>query len=162
MHIIIMPPHIIMQGMPFVIMLIIFMQASLKASIGMPDIGIILHIMLPSAPISQVIEHAIIGIIGIMPPIIGMGMGIGMFGIIMLGIIMFGIIMPGIIMLPIMGIGAALIGLSRSQRLAPNEPFRAQAGQTPDGQRDGPASGAAQARTAPPVLFRPRYWTPRE
>jgi len=84
MHIIIMPPQAIMQGMPMFIMAIMRSQASVKAGIAMPPIGIILQTM-PSAVISQVMLAIIIGIIicGIMPGIIP-------------GIIICGI-MPGII-----------------------------------------------------------------
>jgi hypothetical protein len=121
---IIMPPHIIMQGMPPAIMLIIRWQASLNASVGMPSIGITLHIILPSAPISQDIRHIIIGImpimggimLGIIPPIMG--------GIIMLGIIMppimLGIIPPiiGDIMFGIIpGIGMFIAALISSLRV---------------------------------------------
>jgi len=59
---IIMPPHIIMQGMPLAIMPIIRWQASLNASAGAPSIGIILQVIVPSAPISQDMRHIIIGI----------------------------------------------------------------------------------------------------
>jgi hypothetical protein len=129
MHIIIVLPHIIMHGMPMLIIFIMDSQRSRIMSMVMPSMGIILQIM-PSLPISMVIRHIIVimpgivfmlgampimlGIIGIMPGIIMPIMFGIMLGImpIMLGImpIMFGImpimlgiigIMPGIIM-PIM------------------------------------------------------------
>ena len=84
--IIIIPPHIITQGMPMPIMSIIRSHISLQASMLMPSAGIILHIM-PSLVISQVIF------------IMGIGMGI----IIMPGM-PIGDIMPGIGIMPIMGI----------------------------------------------------------
>ncbi|MBV8455113.1 MAG: hypothetical protein JO122_00680 [Acetobacteraceae bacterium] len=118
----IMPPHIIMHGMPPAIMPIIRWQASLNASAGMPSSGIILQLIVPSVPISQDMRHIIIGImpicgimlikLGIMLAIIG-GIMLIMLGImlaIMGGImpIMLGI-MPGIIMLGIGMFIAALI-----------------------------------------------------
>ncbi len=116
MHIIIMPPQAIMQGMPMAIMAIMRSQASVNAGMAMPPIGIILQTM-PSAVISQVMLAIIIGIIIIC--------GIIMLGImpgIILGIIMFGI-MPGIIicgiMLGIIGIAVAVFmgsGLFGSMR----------------------------------------------
>ena len=97
MHpIIIMPPHIIIIGMAFIIA-IIFVQHSMNISLDMPSIGIMVQVM-PSGVIAAVILHIIImarhhghhpalpGIpigIGIMPPIIGIcaGMAIGIIGI---------------------------------------------------------------------------------
>jgi hypothetical protein len=91
----IMPPHIIMQGMPISIIRIMFSQHIRNMSSDMPSIGIMLQVMEPSAAISQDMRHIMPGII---PPI---GMGDIMFGIIPP-------IMPGII-LPIMGIAAVLV-----------------------------------------------------
>ena len=124
MHIIIMPPQHIMQGMPAFIMPIMRSHISVKAAMVMPPIGIILHIM-PSAVISQVIDAIIIGI-GIMPPIIGFIMPPIICGImppIIIGFIIppiimgfiIGFIMPGIIcgiMAPIMGMAAAVFMVS--------------------------------------------------
>ena len=98
MHIIIgMPLHIIMHGIPICIICIIISQRCFIISICEASIGIILHIM-PSLVISTVMRHImgiiicmpipiimgfiipiIIGFIipGIIPPIIGMGIGIG-------------------------------------------------------------------------------------
>jgi hypothetical protein len=89
-HIVIMPQHIII-GMPAVIIAIIRSQHCLNISADMPSIGFISQVM-PSAVILQVIVAIIMGIIpfiigmaigiipfiiGIMPPIIGMGIVIG-------------------------------------------------------------------------------------
>ena len=105
MHIIIMPPQAIMQGMPMAIIAIMRSQASVNAGMVMPPTGIILHIM-PSAVISQVMVAIIIGII-----ICCIICGIIMPGIIICGIIM-PFIIPGIIicgiMLPIIGMAAAV------------------------------------------------------
>jgi len=105
MHIIIMPPQAIMQGMPMAIIAIMRSQASVNAGRVMPPTGIILHIM-PSAVISQVMVAIIIGII-----ICCIICGIIMPGIIICGIIM-PFIIPGIIicgiMLPIIGMAAAV------------------------------------------------------
>jgi len=62
------PPHIIIIGMPAVIMATIFSQHSLNISIGMPSIGITVQVMAPSDMV-QAILVIITGII--MPPIIG-------------------------------------------------------------------------------------------
>ncbi len=94
----IMPPHIIMQGMPISIILIMFSQHILNMSADMPSIGIMVQVMEPSAAMSQDMRHIMPGIIppicigDIMPPIIGIIPPIGIWGI-----------MPGIIP-PIMGI----------------------------------------------------------
>src|ERR1700694_1117922 len=99
-HIIGMPGHIIMQGMPMFIMAIMRSQQSLIMSIDMPSIGFMVQ-TIPAGVISHVLWHIIIGLdMPIMPPIIGIGIGMPiMFPII--GIIPG--IMPGIIgiMLPI-------------------------------------------------------------
>ncbi|NEI71659.1 hypothetical protein GR212_18920 [Rhizobium lusitanum] len=84
---IIMLPHIIIIGMPFDIMDIMRLQASMNMSLSMPSIGIISQTM-PLAVILQVILPIIICIMGIiigfiigiwpimgMPPIIGFIMG---------------------------------------------------------------------------------------
>jgi hypothetical protein len=102
-----MPPHIIMQGIPFCMHDIIVCMRSFMESIIAGSIGIILQTM-PSLVISMVHLH----IIGIMPmPIIGImpiiGMPMPMFiimgFIIIIGFIIIGfIIMLGIPM-PIMG-----------------------------------------------------------
>jgi hypothetical protein len=75
----IMPPHIIMQGMPISIILIMFSQHILNMSADMPSIGIMVQVMEPSAAMSQDVRHIMPGIIppicmgdimfGIMPPI---------------------------------------------------------------------------------------------
>jgi hypothetical protein len=107
-HIIGMPGHIIMLGMPMFIMAIMRSQQSLITSIDMPSIGFMVQ-TIPAGVISHVIWHIIIGIdMPIMPPIIGIGMPI-MFPII--GIIP-GII-PGIIgiMLPIWFTGICMAGI---------------------------------------------------
>lgn len=77
---IIMPPHIIIIGMPPFIMVIMRLQHSMNMTLSMPSIGFISHVM-PASVIVQVIMPIIIGIgigiiIGIppimfMPPIIG-------------------------------------------------------------------------------------------
>jgi hypothetical protein len=85
-HIVI-PPHVIIIGMPMFIMAIIRWQHSMNMSFMESSMGIISHFM-PVGVMVQVILHIIIAI-GIMEPIIGIG------------------IMPFIIgiMEPIMGIG---------------------------------------------------------
>jgi len=109
MHIIVMPPHIIIIGMPAFIVAIMRSQHSMNMSFIESFMGIISHFM-PVGVMVQVILHIIIaiGMVGIMP-IIGMFMGIfiGMF---------MGIMPPmmgnGIgIMFPIMGmfIGIGII-----------------------------------------------------
>jgi hypothetical protein len=100
----IMPPHIIMQGMPISIILIMFSQHILNMSADMPSIGIMVQVMEPSAAMSQDMRHIMPGIIppicmgDIMPPIIGIIPPMGIWGIIppIMGI------MPGII--PLIGI----------------------------------------------------------
>ena len=70
-HMDIMLPHIIMQGMPDFIMLIICSQHCAIISLVVAPIGIMVQTM-ASPFISQVMVHIIVGIIiGIMPPIIG-------------------------------------------------------------------------------------------
>ena len=90
-HIIIMPPHIIIMGMPGIIA-IILAQYSANISRDMPSMGIMVQVM-PSGVMAQVIRHIMMG----------MGMEIGIMGI-MLGI------WPGMpigigIIPPIIGIG---------------------------------------------------------
>ena len=63
MHIIIMPPHIIMQGMPIFIMAIMRVQHSVNMAMSMPSIGMHFIIMPPPGIISQVILHIMAGII---------------------------------------------------------------------------------------------------
>jgi hypothetical protein len=73
MHIIVMPPHIIIIGMPMFIMAIMRSQHSMNMSFMESSIGIISHFM-PVGVMVQVILHIIIAIgimFGIMPPIIG-------------------------------------------------------------------------------------------
>jgi hypothetical protein len=109
-----MPPHVIIMGIPELIIFIIDSMRSRMPSIDCPSDGIILQTM-PSLVISICMRH-IIGampgivppIIGIMPPIIGI-----MFGIMppIIGI-MFGIMPPIIgIMPPIIGIMPPIIGI---------------------------------------------------
>ena len=89
-HIMVMPPHIIIIGMPIFIIAIIRSQHSMNMSFIDSSMGIISHFM-PVGVMVQVILHIIIAIgmpiigimpfiigimpfiIGIMPPIIGMG-----------------------------------------------------------------------------------------
>jgi hypothetical protein len=90
--IIVMPPHIIIIGMPAFIMVIMRWQQSMNISFMAASIGAISQVM-PVGVMVQVILHAIIIIgmfmpipiigicIGIMPPIIGMFMGIMFIGI---------------------------------------------------------------------------------
>ncbi|WP_437654900.1 hypothetical protein [Sorangium sp. So ce1182] len=96
MHIIMgMPPHIIIMGMPVDILFIIDSQQLLSMSIDMPSAGIILQVI-PSLVISQVILH----IMGMFPPIVLIMLDvIGMPMPVMLGIIP---IMPGIIGMPML------------------------------------------------------------
>lgn len=68
-HIIAMPPHAIIMGMPMFIMLIMRSQHSMNMSFMAASIGAISQVM-PVGVIVQVILHIIIGI-GIMPFIIG-------------------------------------------------------------------------------------------
>jgi hypothetical protein len=109
-----MPPHIIIIGMPFSIMVVMRLQASMNMSLDASSIGIISQAM-PLGVILQVIFIIIMGIMppmGIPPPIIiGFIMGIippiiGIMPIIIgfiIGIMPFIIgIIPGI-MLPIIG-----------------------------------------------------------
>jgi len=89
MHIIAMPPHVIIMGMPIVIMLVMRWQHSMNMSFMAASIGAISQVM-PVGVMVQVILHIIIGIgimlfimgiiapiicIGIMPAIIGMVIG---------------------------------------------------------------------------------------
>ena len=87
MHIIAMPPHAIIMGIPIVLMLIMRSQHSMNMSFMAASIGAISQVM-PVGVIVQVILHIIIGIgimpfiigimlfiIGIMPAIIGMVIG---------------------------------------------------------------------------------------
>jgi len=111
MHIIMgMPPHIIIIGMPAPIIVIMRWQHSLNISIDMPSPGMTLQVMaLPD--ISQLIFiigtgiGIMPGIIGIIPPIMGMPPIIGIMPDIM-G-------MPDIIGIipPIMGIMPGIIGM---------------------------------------------------
>jgi hypothetical protein len=72
-QLIIMPPAIIMTGMPIFIIELMWLQHSVIISLLMEDIGDILQTM-ASPDISQVMVHIIIGIIiGIIPPIICIG-----------------------------------------------------------------------------------------
>ncbi len=74
----IMPPHIIIIGMPPLIMLIMRLQHSMNMALSMPSMGFISHIM-PVSVILHVITPIIIGIgiiigmplIMFIPPIIG-------------------------------------------------------------------------------------------
>ncbi len=63
----VMPPHIIIMGMPLPIMVIICLQHCIIMSFMAGSIGVISHFM-PSAVMVQFILHIIMGII-IMPPI---------------------------------------------------------------------------------------------
>jgi hypothetical protein len=103
-HIIGMPQHITIIGIPIAMHFIMFSQHSFIISMVVPSIGAILHIM-PSLVISMVILHIIGGFI------IGMGIIIGiMFGMpIIDGIIMLGIIVPIICGIIIVGIMPGII-----------------------------------------------------
>jgi hypothetical protein len=103
MHIIVMPPHIIMQGMPLIIMRAMASQRSLNMSGDMPSMG--MHFMvMPSLVISMVIRH----IMGIIPmPIIGIIPIMGIIGIVPICGIMLGI-MP---MPIVLGIIIEFIGM---------------------------------------------------
>ncbi|WP_158284109.1 hypothetical protein [Azospirillum sp. TSO22-1] len=120
MHIIIMPPHIIMQGMPAFIMAIMRVQHSLNMAMSMPGIGMHFITMPPPGIISQVILPIMAGIItGIIWGIIWGIMGIPPMPI--CGIIPPIGIMPDIIlgigiMPPVMGICIAVI-MARSVSL---------------------------------------------
>ncbi len=107
MHIIIMPPQHIMQGMPPVIIVIICVIIGMHCSMVMPSIGIIMHIM-PLSVISQVIFIIIMGI-GIMPPI--MGIILFIIGIMpfIIPLIICGIM--GIMLFIICGIMPLIIGI---------------------------------------------------
>jgi hypothetical protein len=80
MHIIIMPPHIVIIGMPICIMLIMFSQHFMNMSFIDGSIGIISQVMPVAVIVHFIWQPTIMGIIGIppigiMPPII-MGIGI--------------------------------------------------------------------------------------
>lgn len=92
---IIMPPHIIIIGMPPLIMDIMRLQHSMNMAWSMPSIGFISHVM-PVSVILQVIMPIIIG-----PIIMGEGIIMGMPPII--GIMPFMGIMPFIIIGDIIG-----------------------------------------------------------
>src|SRR6218665_3158343 len=99
---IIMPPHIIIIGMPPFIAFIMRLQHSMNMALSMPSIGFISHIM-PVSVILQVIMPIIIGmgiIIG-MPPIMFIPPIIGIIPVI-IGFIIMGFII-GWPMPPIMG-----------------------------------------------------------
>ncbi len=100
---IIMPPHIIIIGMPPDIMDIMRLQLSMNMSLSMPSIGIISQVM-PLAVMVHFMVPIIIGIIMGMPPM-AMGFIIGIIGFIMgmppiIGIIppIIGFIMAGIML----------------------------------------------------------------
>ena len=107
-----MPPHIIIMGMPFSIMVVMRLQHSMNMSLEASSIGIISQTM-PLGVILQVIFTIIMGIIppiGIAPPIIiGFIMGIIPFIIGIMPIIIGFIIgiMPGI-MLPMGMLGICI------------------------------------------------------
>lgn len=109
-HIIGMPPHMTIMGMPIFIIAIIRSQHIFIMSMVMPpSMGIILQ-TIPSAVISQVIMHMgiigmpIMGIVGMVPPMPIIGiippipiMGIPIMGIMPIGMVGFiGICMAGI------------------------------------------------------------------
>jgi hypothetical protein len=120
-HIIGMPPHIIIMGMPADIIMVIRSQQAFIISIVMPSHGVMRQIM-PVGVISQVMRHVIIGII--MGIIIGMPMP-GIMFIPAIGAIPFIIGIIGIIgMLFIIGIDAAVIIIVAPYVPAPlPEPF---------------------------------------
>ena len=105
-----MPPQAIIIGMPPVIMAIMRLQYSMNMSFDMSSIGIISQTM-PVAVILQVILHIIMGI-GIMPPIIPIPWGI-MFIMPFIGIMPWGIIPPiiGMFMGIMPLIGMFIIGI---------------------------------------------------
>ncbi|WP_420133378.1 hypothetical protein [Rhodopseudomonas sp.] len=111
--IIIVPPQFIIIGMPLFIMVIMVWQHCMNMSFMAGSIGAISQVIMPAGDIVQVILHIIIGmaipgiamsgmpiidmpaIIGFIimgfiipgiPPIIGMGMGIGIMGIICIAV----------------------------------------------------------------------------
>jgi hypothetical protein len=88
-HIIGMPPHIIIMGMPADIIMVMRSQQAFIISIVMPSPGVMRQTM-PVGVISQVMRHVIIGII--------MGIIIGMP-------------MPGIMFIPPMGAMPFIIGI---------------------------------------------------
>ena len=106
---IIMPPHIIIIGMPPFIAFIMRLQHSMNMALSMPSIGFISHIM-PVSVILQVIMPIIIGmgIIMGMPPIIGIIPFIGIMPFI-IGIMPF--IIGDIIGWPMPPIIAFIIGI---------------------------------------------------
>ncbi len=113
MHIIMgMPPHIIIIGMPFFIMFIMPSHMLVNISIDMPFIGFISQVM----PVLVMVQVIMLMAIGIIPPIIGMGIGIILpimpfiIGFIMLPIIGIMPFIIGFIMLPIIGIMLFIIG----------------------------------------------------
>ncbi len=109
-HIMVMPPHAIIIGMPPAIMFIMPRQHSMNMSFMLASMGSISQVM-PVGVMVQVILHIIIGII---PPIIGMGiMDIGIMPFIIMGDIIPPIgIDIGICI--IVGIGMAFISASPS------------------------------------------------
>lgn len=132
-HIIGMPPHIIIIGMPAAIIAAILSQHIFIMSMVMPpSIGIILQTM-PASVISIVILHIgiIIGgiIIGmpIPPPIIGIIIFIGM-GIIPIGIWPIGICIAGIMILA----PSPSYSPSKASMYRVSVPFRIAATQRPD------------------------------
>jgi hypothetical protein len=103
MHIMAMPPHAIIMGMPIVIMFIMRWQHSMNMSFMAASIGVISQVM-PVGVIVQVILHIIIGIgimlfiigimlfiIGIMPPIICIGIMPAIIGMVIGDIACIGI-----------------------------------------------------------------------
>lgn len=87
----VMPPHIIIIGMPPFIMAIMRLQHSMNMASSMPAIGFISHIM----PVSVILQ--------VIMPIIGMGIGIIMGMPPIIGIMPFMGIMPFIIIGDIIG-----------------------------------------------------------
>jgi hypothetical protein len=148
MHMHIMPPHIIMQGMPMPIMDIMLSQQALNIAICAGSIGIIFIIMAPSGPISQDMRHIIMGI-GIMPDMPGMPPIMEFIMPFIIGIIMgmpiWGIPIWGI-MPPIMGMAVAVFIMALSG-VGSMSVF--------DGPALGPESRPAQPIASPAQHFPP-------
>jgi len=98
LHIMVMPPQVIIIGMPPFIIVIMRWQHSMNMSFMDGSIGVISQLM-PAGVIVQVTLHIIIPM-GIVPPIIGIGMDI-------IGMDIIGIMEPGII--PVMPIAIGTI-----------------------------------------------------
>jgi len=108
-HIIVIPPHIAIIGMPVPIVVIIRSRHSMNMSFMDSSIGVISHFM-PVGVMEQVILHIIIAIGIIMPPVIGIGI-----------MPVMGIIEPiiGIGIMVGIGIAAVIVGLHGMVTVSP-------------------------------------------